>query len=90
MTLMFSGIGVSRGVAIGDAHVLRRNQVDVTQRALTKKAIPGEIRRLKRALKAAREQLLAVRDAIPKDAPSEVSAFIETHLLMLLSRHSHG
>jgi len=32
MTLMFSGIGVSRGIAIGEAYLLRRNQIDVTSR----------------------------------------------------------
>lgn len=83
MTLMFTGIGVSRGIAIGEAHVLRRNQVDVEARSLTKKAIPAEIRRLKSALKSARGELLTARDNIPKDAPSDVSAFIETHILML-------
>ena len=31
----------------------------------------------------AREELLTARDNIPKDAPSDVSSFIETHLLML-------
>lgn len=83
MSLMFNGIGVSRGIAIGEAYLLRRNQIDVTSRSLQKKAIPAEIRRFKRALKAARTQLLTVRDQIPKDAPSDVSAFIETHILML-------
>ena len=83
MSLMFTGIGVSRGVAIGDAYLLRRNQIDVTSRELSKKAVPAEIRRLKRALKASREQLLTAKDNIPKDAPADVSTFIETHILML-------
>lgn len=83
MTLMFTGIGVSRGIAIGEAYLLRRNQIDVTQRALSKKSVPAEIRRLKRALKNVRKQLLTAQDNIPNDAPSDVSAFIETHILML-------
>jgi phosphotransferase system enzyme I (PtsI) len=83
MSLMFNGIGVSRGIAIGDAYLLRRNQIDVTSRSLPAKSIPAEVRRFKRALKAARGQLLTVRDNIPKDAPSDVSSFIETHILML-------
>lgn len=83
MSLMFNGIGVSRGIAIGDAYLLRRNQIDVTSRSLTKKSVPTEVRRFKRALKAARVQLLTARDNIPKEAPSDVSAFIETHILML-------
>ncbi|MFK8080814.1 MAG: phosphoenolpyruvate--protein phosphotransferase [Granulosicoccus sp.] len=83
MSLMFTGIGVSRGIAIGNAYLLRRNQIDVTSRELSRKAVPAEIRRLKRAIKASREQLLTTRDNIPKDAPSDVSSFIETHILML-------
>jgi phosphotransferase system enzyme I (PtsI) len=83
MSLMFNGIGVSRGVAIGNAYLLRRNQIDVTSRSLAKESIPTEVRRFKRALKAARAQLLTARDNIPKDAPTDVSAFIETHILML-------
>lgn len=83
MSLMFSGIGVSRGIAIGNAYLLRRNQIDVTSRSLLKASIPAEVRRFKRAVKAARAQLLTARDNIPKDAPSDVSSFIETHILML-------
>lgn len=83
MSLMFTGIGVSRGIAIGDVYLLRRNQIDVTSRSLSRKAVPAEIRRLKRALKSSREQLLTARDNIPGDAPADVSAFIETHILML-------
>jgi len=80
---MFTGIGVSRGIAIGNAYLLRRNQIDVTSRELSKKSVPAEIRRLKRAIKVSREQLLTARDNIPKDAPSDVSSFIETYILML-------
>ena len=83
MSLLFSGIGVSRGVAIGEAVVLTRNAVDVSTRVLEKSELAAEVRRLKRALKVARAQLLTARDTIPKDAPSDVSAFIETHILML-------
>jgi len=83
MSLMFNGIGVSRGIAIGDAFVLRRNQIDVTSRSLAKKSVPAEVRRFKRAVKAAKAQLLTARDNIPKEATTDVSAFIETHILML-------
>ena len=83
MSLMWSGIGVSRGIAIGETHLLRRDHIDVGERSLVKKDLPAEVRRFRRALKAARSELLTARDNIPKDAPSEVSAFIETHILML-------
>lgn len=83
MTLAFTGIAVSTGIAIGEALTLRRDAIDVSPRALDKKEATAEVRRLKRALKAARTHLLSVRDNIPKDAPADISAFIETHILML-------
>ena len=83
MSLMFNGIGASKGIAIGEAYILRRNQIDVAERTVPKKSIPSEIKRLKKALKTAREELHKTQDSIPKDAPSDVSAFLETHLLML-------
>lgn len=83
MSLMFSGIGVSRGIAIGETFVLRRNRPEFSKRELTPKQIPTEVRRYRKALKHARQQLEKVRNSIPEDAPGDVSAFIETHLLML-------
>jgi len=81
--LMFCGIAVSRGIAIGDAAILRRDIIDVSLTTLHKKDIPAEIRRFRGALKTAKKRLLTVRDGIPENAPSDVSSFIEAHLLML-------
>ncbi len=83
MSLMFNGIGVSRGVAIAPAYILNKDQLDVSATSLDKKGISREVRRFKNAVNAARKQLLAVRETIPDDAPEDISAFIETHLLML-------
>lgn len=83
MSLMFSGIGVSQGLAIGEIHVLRRDALDVEAKSLDKSELAEEVRRLKKALKTTRAQLRATKDSIPKDAPSDVSAFIDSHLLML-------
>ena len=83
MSLLFSGIGVSRGIAIGPVAVVRRGAAEVDTRELGADEVAGEARRLRRAVKTARVRLLGARDAIPKDASQDVSAFIETHLLML-------
>jgi len=83
MSLMFSGIGVSRGIAIGDVYLLRRNQPKFNERKLKQNQISTEVRRYRKALAKAKAQLEKVRDSIPKDASGDVSAFIETHLLML-------
>jgi len=83
MSLLFSGIGVSRGLAIGEIHVLRRDGFDVEARQLEKNEVGNEVKRIKKAIKDARAQLRTTLDSIPKDAPSDVSAFIDSHLLML-------
>ncbi len=83
MSLMFSGFGVSRGITIGETFVLRRNRPEFSDRKLSQKQIPAEVRRYRKALANARRQLEKVRNSIPDDAPGDVSAFIETHLLML-------
>ena len=83
MSLLFSGIGVSRGIAIGPVTIVRRGAEDVGTRNLAADEVAGEARRLRRAVKTARVRLLGARDEIPKDASQDVSAFIETHLLML-------
>ncbi len=83
MSLMFCGIGVSRGVAIAPAYLLDRNNLEISPSSLDKKGITRELRRFRNAVSTAKKQLEAVRDTIPEDAPQDISAFIETHLLML-------
>tara|TARA_R110002111_G_scaffold42025_1_gene77559 strand:+ start:285 stop:2024 length:1740 start_codon:yes stop_codon:yes gene_type:complete len=83
MTLELQGIGVSRGIAIGRAHILFHNQPDVREYLIPAFSIELEVERLNNATELARQQLLAIRDHIPANAPTDVSAFIDTHLLML-------
>ncbi|MFW5447246.1 MAG: phosphoenolpyruvate--protein phosphotransferase [Methylophagaceae bacterium] len=83
MTLELQGIGVSRGIAIGRAHILFHNQPDIREYLIPAFSIEQEVDRLVRATEQAREQLRAIRDNIPGSAPSDVAAFIDTHLLML-------
>lgn len=83
MTLELQGLGVSRGIAIGRAHILFHNQPDVREYLIPAFGIEQEIDRLNNATEQARQQLLSIRDHIPTNAPTDVSAFIDTHLLML-------
>ncbi|MDO7596348.1 MAG: phosphoenolpyruvate--protein phosphotransferase [Pseudomonadota bacterium] len=83
MTLELQGIGVSRGIAIGKAHILFHNQPDVREYLIPAFAIEEEIERFLDALTEAKKQLKAIRNQIPANAPTDVSAFIDTHLLML-------
>ncbi len=80
MTL--SGISVSRGIAIGEAAVLRREQLDISEYVIPSPLVEEEVARFRAALSRARRQLRAIRDEIPPEAPPEVVALVDTHLVM--------
>ncbi len=83
MTATVKGVGVSRGIAIGEAYVYRREQADVSQRFIRKSQHEKEIARFKKALKQAGKQLRDIKDQIAQNTPVDILAFIDTHLLML-------
>ncbi len=83
MSIYISGIGVSKGIAIGEAFVLARENTDATQITLASTEIKAEIKRFKKALKAASNQLHDIKEKIAKDTADDIVVFIDTHLLML-------
>ena len=83
MSLWLSGIGISRGVAIGRCHRMHGTDLDIPEYRIEASDVDTEIARFKQAARDGREQLAAVREQIPANAPSEIGAFIETHLLMM-------
>ena len=83
MTFLLQGVGVSRGIAIGPAHILERDQLDIHEYSIDDNAINEEVRRFQNALTQARQQLRAVREHIPITTAGDITAFIDTHLLML-------
>ncbi|MDX1514781.1 MAG: phosphoenolpyruvate--protein phosphotransferase, partial [Gammaproteobacteria bacterium] len=82
---MFSlhGVPASKGIAIGKLHMVERGQLDVTERSIKPSRIKNEVDRFRRALKAARAELSAVKEKIPPETATDISSFIDTHLLML-------
>ncbi|MBI2779003.1 MAG: phosphoenolpyruvate--protein phosphotransferase [Gammaproteobacteria bacterium] len=83
MGLTLTGVGVSRGIAIGNAYLLQPESPEITEYALPKHLIAEEVARFKAALDTARQQLSAIRKQIPRGTPADIAAFIETHVLML-------
>ena len=83
MSIYISGIGVSKGIAIGEAHVIVREQLDATQITLPASAIKSEIKRFKTALAQASKQLHDIKKKIAKNTANDIVVFIYTHLLML-------
>jgi len=83
MALIISGIGVSKGVAIGNAHLLNRGAPEVFEQKLEENEIEAEILRFEQAVDEASNELRRIRDTIPEDAPKDVAAFIDSHILMV-------
>lgn len=83
MSVMFHGIGVSKGIAIGQAYVLYRERPEVQEYAIAPKRIEHEIARFNTARAQAQQQLESVKLKYSGDIPQDILHFIDTHLLML-------
>jgi len=83
MTFTLHGVGVSRGVAIGRAHIIERAELEIDEYHVPDSDINREIIRLRDAVHQAKQDLRAVRNQIPASTAADIAAFIDTHLLML-------
>ncbi len=83
MGLVLSGISISRGIAIGQAYLLEHDDLEISEYSIPQHLIKHEITRFKTAVEKARQQLHDIRNRIPINTPTEITAFIDAHLLML-------
>jgi len=83
LSIYIKGIGVSKGIAIGEAFVLAREQLDATQTTLPQSELKTEIKRFQTALTLASKQLHDIKKKIAKNTADDIVVFIDTHLLML-------
>ncbi len=83
MSLALSGIGVSRGIAIGRAHVIVRGSIEVSQSEVPAEQLESEVERFLGAISIARTQLHDLRARIPENTSTNIETFIDTHMLML-------
>ncbi|MBB3119038.1 phosphotransferase system enzyme I (PtsI) [Massilia violacea] len=77
------GIPVSRGIAIGRAHLLTPAALDVRHYLIAEENVEAEVQRLQQALAAVHRELQTLWNELPKDAPTELGAFIDVHALIL-------
>lgn len=80
------GIGVSSGIAIGHAHLVSNALLEVVHYQLPNHLIDDEITRFKNAILTVNKELEILRGSLSKNAPAELSAFINTHLMMLADK----
>ncbi len=77
------GIPVSRGIAIGRAHLLAPAALDVKHYLIPQEQVEAEVQRLQKAIAAVHKELQTIWNELPKDAPAELGAFIDVHALIL-------
>ena len=77
------GVGVSSGIAIGQAHLLSNALLEVVHYQLPKHLIEDEVKRFSDAIASVKQDLVQIKTSLRKNAPAELAAFIGTHLMML-------
>jgi phosphotransferase system enzyme I (PtsI) len=80
------GIGVSSGIAIGQAHLVSNALLEVVHYQLPPHLIKDEVTRFDDAISTVKKDLEVIRSSLSKNAPAELSAFINTHLMMLADK----
>lgn len=77
------GIPVSRGIAIGRAHLLAPAALDVKHYLIAEEQVEAEVARLQDALATVHKELQTIWNELPKDSPAELGAFLDVHALIL-------
>lgn len=83
MSFQVFGIPVTRGVAIGRAVLVAAHRVDVAHYFVDESAVAEEVRCCLQACEQVALELEAMRDGLPGDAPPELDALLEVHLMLV-------
>ncbi|WP_028220026.1 phosphoenolpyruvate--protein phosphotransferase [Paraburkholderia oxyphila] len=83
MPFTLHGIPVSRGIAIGRAYLIAPAALDVDHYLIEPPQIEGEIERFRAGLALVERELDTLRADLAADAPTEMGAFIDVHLMIL-------
>ena len=83
MTFALHGIAVSSGIAIGYAHLLSHNSLEVAHYTLPKPFVADEVARFDAALQATRSEFASLRRNRPSYTAAEFDAFLELHQMIL-------
>jgi phosphotransferase system enzyme I (PtsI) len=83
MSFTIHGIGVSGGIAIGQAHLVSHATLEVDHYAVPPSQVAEESLRFEGAIGKVRAEMEALRGSVPATAPAEFAAFINLHLMIL-------
>ena len=83
MSFQLFGLPVSRGVAIGRAVLVASSRVDVAHYFINETQVESEVGRLRTARDAVAGELANLKRDLPHDAPAELPALLDVHLMLL-------
>ncbi|MGZ5236347.1 MAG: phosphoenolpyruvate--protein phosphotransferase [Caldimonas sp.] len=83
MSFQLFGLPVSRGIAIGRAVLVASSRIDVAHYYVGADEVEAEIDRLRAARDAVAAGLAAMKNDLPPEAPAELSALLDVHLMLL-------
>ena len=87
MTFAIHGLNVSRGVAIGRAVLVASSRVDVAHYFVQAHEVEAEIDRVRMGRNAVIDEIRRLQETItqmgPKEAPHELGALLDVHLMLL-------
>jgi phosphotransferase system enzyme I (PtsI) len=83
MSFQVFGLPVSRGVAIGRAVLVASSRIDVAHYFIEEAQVEAEIERLRAARDEVATELSNLQRDLPGDAPGELSALLDVHLMLL-------
>jgi len=83
MSVQVFGMAVSRGVAIGRAVMVASSRVDVAHYFVAADRVEHEMARFRRARDAVVTELTALKHDLPADAPHELDALLDVHVMVL-------
>lgn len=83
MSIQVFGLAVSKGVAIGRAVLIASSRMDVAHYFVDDAQLEAEVDRLRRARDEVARELQALQRDMPADAPGELNALLDVHLMLL-------
>ena len=83
MTFSVHGLAVSRGIAIGRAVLVASSRANVAHYFIEPAQAEQEVQRIRMARDAVAEEISRVQRELPRDAPPELAALLDVHLMLL-------
>jgi phosphotransferase system enzyme I (PtsI) len=83
MNFVLHGYPVSSGITVGYAHLVSTARLEVAHYEVAPEAVDAEVARFDRGMKAAQDELAALKSHIPPGSPAEFEAFLDLHRMIL-------